>query len=123
MEAKDRILPDWKLTDIAETLYNFRNAMDIEGIKNTLWQLAKQQDNVSFKAGKDEADFEWRSSKVPRIMEQFKQEGIKEVVEADKEITTHILQDGYGGDWSIESWRIKEWFRKRQAQLKEWGIE
>ena len=54
MEAKDRILPDWKLIDIAETLYNFRMAMDIEGIKNTLWQLAKQQDNVSFKAGRDE---------------------------------------------------------------------
>ncbi|HUV46278.1 MAG TPA: hypothetical protein VMW45_04345 [Dehalococcoidia bacterium] len=51
MEAKDRILPDWKLIDMAETLYNFHMAMDIEGIKNTLWQLAKQQDNVSFPKG------------------------------------------------------------------------
>jgi len=58
MEAKERILPDWKLIDIAETLYNFRNAMDIEGIKNTLWQLAKQQDNVSLKAGIKEV-VEW----------------------------------------------------------------
>ena len=51
MDAKDTIIEDWKLTDIAETLYNFRGAMDIEGIKNTLWQLAIQQARLSFEAG------------------------------------------------------------------------
>ena len=60
MEAKERLLEDWKLTDIAETLYNFRGGMDIEGIKNTLWQLAKQQDGPSFKAGIEEV-FQWLS--------------------------------------------------------------
>ena len=40
---KGTILDNDELVDIAETLYNFRNAMDIKGIKNTLWQLASQQ--------------------------------------------------------------------------------
>ena len=43
MGYKDTILEDTELTDIAETLYNFRNAMDIKGVKNTLWQLANRQ--------------------------------------------------------------------------------
>lgn len=49
-----RIIPDWQLTDIAETLYNFRNAMDIKGVKNTLWQLVKQQDTrtIGYAQGK-----------------------------------------------------------------------
>ena len=50
-----------------------------------------------------------------------KQVGIKEVVETDGLITRHILQDGEG-NWSIESWRLKEWSKWRQKQLKEWGI-
>jgi len=66
MEAKDRILPDWKLIDIAETLYNFRMAMDIEGIKNTLWQLAKQQDNVSFPKGEKQG--------IKKVVEWLEQE-------------------------------------------------
>ena len=48
--------------------------------------------------------------------------GIKEVVELDKAITQHILQDA-NGNWSVESWRLQAWFRDRQAKLKEWGIK
>lgn len=53
MSYKDTIVEDWELTDIAETLYNFRNAMDIEGIKNTLWQLANNQAKASSKKGNE----------------------------------------------------------------------
>jgi len=48
--------------------------------------------------------------------------GIREVVELDKDIMQHILQDGEG-NWSIESWRLKAFYRRRQAQLKKWGIK
>ncbi len=47
--------------------------------------------------------------------------GIKEVVEFDKDILSHILQDG-GGNWSIESWLLMAFMKKRQAQLKTWGL-
>ena len=50
--------------------------------------------------------------------ENGKQEGRKEVVEIDRGITEHILQDG-DGNWSVESWRLKTWFAYRQAFLKE----
>jgi hypothetical protein len=51
---EDRLIPDEELIDVAESLYNFRNAMDIKGIKSTLWQLVKRQDRISFKAGRKE---------------------------------------------------------------------
>ena len=50
MKVKKTILDDEILVDIAETLYNFRNIMDIKGIKNTLWQLAGQQAEATGKA-------------------------------------------------------------------------
>jgi hypothetical protein len=39
----DELISDEERTETAEVLYNFRNAMDIEGIKNVLWQRDKAQ--------------------------------------------------------------------------------
>jgi len=91
MEAKERLLEDWKLIDVAETLYNFRNAMDIEGIKNTLWQLVKQQDNISFKVG------------------------IKEVVDTIRIYDKNYAQNDWGNSKFRESllWWLK-------SKLQEW---
>ena len=59
MKAKDTIIDDTDLTDTAAALYNFRDAMDIKGIKSILWQQANQQAKISFKAGKQEFDKKW----------------------------------------------------------------
>ena len=50
MKAEDTI-DDAVLTEMAEMLYNFRNALDIKGIKSILWQQANQQSKISFQAG------------------------------------------------------------------------
>ena len=51
MKAKDTILEGWVLTDTAEILYNFRETMNIIGIKSILWQQANHQAKISFQAG------------------------------------------------------------------------
>ena len=97
MEAKD-VIPQWELTETAEVLFNFRNAMDIAGIKSVLWQLA----NSSFKAGR--------------------LEGIKEVVEWIQHNLIYIALE-YNGTPSMhlqtnEHKSAEKW----QAKLKEWAV-
>jgi len=139
MEAKERILPNWKLTDVAETLYNFRNAMDIEGIKNTLWQLAKQQDNISFKAGRKSMlkDIEDGKEDIGDIIDSLyqeaimaalkngKQEGIKEVVDATKPLLETILNSASNirNDWTNPKGDCRDILDAVDTWLQEWEIE
>lgn len=96
--------------------------------------IAEAQAEISFKAGEDKGKQERKAVTDEQIEadedvanlnyldgKRDGEAGFNKVVELDGDITAHILQDGEG-NWSVESWRIKEWFKKRQANLKEWGI-
>ena len=61
---------------------------------------AERQAEISFKAGQDSR--------------------LKEVKEINGVITQHILQDA-NGEWAVESWRLKEFYKRWQAFLK--GLE
>lgn len=52
MEARNTILADEELIDVAEALYNFRGAMSIQGIKETLWQLVNRQSKQAWDKAK-----------------------------------------------------------------------
>ena len=62
-------------------------------------------------------------AQLAEMTEECKRLGRKEVVELDKLIADHIMTVPYGNkDYHIESWRIKNWLKKRQAKLKEWKL-
>ena len=101
MEAKDTVMEATKFEELfAGYLYGS------EGWRPALDRITEAQAEISFKAGKEEANFEWRNEKVPKIMKQFRQEGRKEVVDWVK-----LYRGDYPKFWGINK---EEW----QAYLK-----
>ena len=118
MKAEDTVMVRPRLQEI------WTRAIDVKALAvapasaavSCLLAIAKAQAEISFKAGYDKAVDEnaegWCDGHT---------KGVKEVVEFDNDILSHILQDG-GGNWSIESWRLMAFMRKRLDKLREWGL-
>ena len=112
MKAEDTVIDGERML-----CCSLRGKYCFDEVKDIILDTAIAQAEISFKAGYDKA-----LAQLADMTEECKQMGRRDVVELDKDIMQHILQDGKG-DWSIDSWRLKAFLKRRQAKLKEWGIE